>query len=59
MQQDGTRVLRPLPDAPSWFECFDVVQLNQDEMQQLTPDPLSLAAQALGAGVSLLWSTSG
>jgi hypothetical protein len=59
MQQDGIRVLRPLPDAPSWFGCFDVVQLNEDEMQQLTPDPLSLAAQALGAGVSLLCVTLG
>jgi hypothetical protein len=59
MQQDGIRVLRPLPDAPSWFGCFDVVQLNEDEMQQLTPDPLALAAQALGAGVSLLTVTLG
>lgn len=59
MQQDGIRVLRPLPDAPSWFGCFDVVQLNEDEMQQLTPDPLSLSAQALGAGVSLLAVTLG
>jgi pfkB family carbohydrate kinase len=59
MQQDGMRVLRPLPDASSWFHCFDVVQLNEDEMQQLSPDPLSLAAQALGAGVSLLAVTLG
>jgi pfkB family carbohydrate kinase len=59
MQQDGIRVLRPLPDAPSWFGCFDLVQLNEDEMQQLTPDPLSLAAQAIGAGVSLLTVTLG
>jgi len=59
MQQDGIRMLRPLPDAPSWFGCFDVVQLNEDEMLQLTPDPLSLAAQALGAGVSLLCVTLG
>jgi hypothetical protein len=59
MQQDGIRVLRPLADAPSWFGCFDLVQLNEDEMQQLTPDPLSLAAQALGAGVSLLSVTLG
>jgi pfkB family carbohydrate kinase len=59
MQQDGIRVLRPLPDAPSWFGCFDVVQLNEDEMQQLSPDPLLLAAQALGAGVSLLSVTLG
>jgi hypothetical protein len=59
MQQDGIRVLRPLPDAPSWFGCFDFVQLNEDEMQQLTPDPLVLAAQALGVGVSLLTVTLG
>jgi pfkB family carbohydrate kinase len=59
MQQDGIRVLRPLPDASSWFRCFDLLQLNEDEMQQLTPDPLSLAAQAIGAGVSLLTVTLG
>jgi hypothetical protein len=59
MQQDGIRVLRPLPDAPSWFGCFDFVQLNENEMQQLTPDPLVLAADALGVGVSLLTVTLG
>ena len=59
MQQDGIRVLRPLPNAPSWFGCFDLVQLNEDEMQQLTPDPLTLAAQALGMGVSLISVTLG
>jgi hypothetical protein len=59
MQQDGIRVLRPLTDASSWFGCFDFVQLNEDEMQQLTPDPLTLSAQALGAGVSLLAVTLG
>ena len=52
MQHDGMRVLRPLPDAAAWFGCFDVVQLNEDEMRQLSPDPLTLAAEALGAGVS-------
>jgi hypothetical protein len=59
MQQDGMRVLQPLPNAPAWFGCFDMVQLNEDEMQQLTPDPLTLAADALGAGVSLLAVTLG
>jgi hypothetical protein len=59
MQQDGIRVLRPLPDAPSWFGCFDLVQLNEAEMQQLTPDPLTLAAEAVGAGVSLMAVTLG
>jgi hypothetical protein len=59
MQQDGMRVLQPLPNAPAWFSCFDFIQLNEDEMQQLTPDPLVLAADALGAGVSLLAVTLG
>lgn len=59
MQHDGMRVLRPLPDAGDWFGCFDVVQLNDEEMRQLSPDPLSLSAQALGAGVSLLVVTLG
>ncbi|HEU4682642.1 MAG TPA: carbohydrate kinase family protein [Gemmatimonadales bacterium] len=59
MQQDGMRVLRPLPDAAEWFGCFDLVQLNEDEMRQLSPDPLSLAAGALAAGVSLLTVTLG
>jgi hypothetical protein len=59
MHQDGIRVLQPLPDAATWFGCFDFVQLNEEEMQQLTPDPLTLAAGALGAGVSLLTVTLG
>jgi hypothetical protein len=59
MGQDGIRQLRPLPEAPSWFGCFDVIQMNEDEMHQLSPDPLSLAAGALGAGVSLLAVTLG
>ncbi len=59
MQQDGMRVLQPLPQAAEWFGCFDVVQLNEDEMRQLSPDPLSLSAQALQTGVSLLAVTLG
>ena len=54
MQHDGVRVPRPLAEAASWMGCFDVVQLNEDEMRQLSPDPLSLAAEAIGEGVSLL-----
>ncbi len=59
MQQDGMRVLQPLADAPAWFACFDSVQLNEDEMRQLSPDPLSLSAQALAGGVGLLVVTLG
>jgi pfkB family carbohydrate kinase len=59
MQGDGVRVLKPLPDAPSWFGCFDLIQVNEDEMNQLGPDPLSLAAAMLGVGVSTLIVTLG
>ncbi len=59
MHPDGIRRLQPLPQAPLWFSCFDMVQMNEDEMHQLSPDPLSLASQALEAGVSLLTVTLG
>lgn len=56
---DGVRMLRPLPNAPAWFTFFDVVQLNEDELAMLGGDPLAIAADALGAGVSLLNVTVG
>src|SRR2546422_4388585 len=28
-EPDGTRVPQPLPNAPAWFGCFDIVQLNE------------------------------
>jgi hypothetical protein len=59
MQHDGVRVPRPLAEAAAWMGCFDVVQLNEDEMRQLSSDPLSLAAEGIGQGVSLLVVTLG
>ena len=59
MQHDGIRFLEPLRDAGSWLRCFDVVQLNEDEMRQLSPDPLTLSARALAEGVQLLVVTLG
>jgi hypothetical protein len=59
MQHDGVRVHRPLQDAAAWLGCFDVVQLNEDEMRQLSPDPLSLAVDAIAAGTSALIVTLG
>jgi hypothetical protein len=59
MPQDGIRVLRPLPDPEAWLRCFDVVQMNEDEMTMFAPDPLALAAQAMAAGVKLLVVTLG
>ena len=59
MPQDGVRLPRPLADPLEWFRCFDVIQMNEEEMQQFAPEPLPLAAQAIGAGVSLLVVTLG
>ena len=59
MQHDGIRVLRPLAEATAWFRCFDAIQMNEDEMRQLAEDPMGVAADALGAGVSLLVVTLG
>lgn len=59
MQADGMRVPQPLPDAPSWFGCFDVVQVNEDEMRLLDADPMTLATAVLAAGTRMLVVTLG
>src|SRR5262249_38881651 len=55
----GLRIPRPLPEAPAWFRCFDVVQLNEDEMGQLGPDPLAVAADAMRQGCTTVCVTLG
>lgn len=59
MQRDGIRTLQPLPDIETWFSCFDYVQMNEEEMQQVGGEPLSVAALALSRGVRLLTVTMG
>ena len=56
---DGRLVPCGLPDAGSWFECFDVAQLNDEEMDRLGGPPMEVAARALAAGVRLLIVTVG
>ena len=58
-EADGTRVPRPLPQAPAWFSCFNVIQLNEDEMAQLGPDPLAIAADAMRQGCTAVCVTLG
>ena len=59
VQPSGLRTPRPLPDAAEWCRCFDLVQVNEDELAMMAPDPLALAATALGAGVRCLTVTLG
>lgn len=59
VQADGLRVPRPLPDVAAWCSCFDVLQVNEDEMAMMAPDPMRLAATAMAAGVSCLCVTLG
>ena len=54
VQPNGLRTLRPIPNVREWCGCFDVLQVNEDEMRMLAPDSLALAATALHAGVRCL-----
>ena len=59
VQPGGLRTLRPLSNVREWCECFDFLQVNEDEMTMLAPDPMALAATALHAGVRSLVVTLG
>jgi len=59
VQPDGLRTLQPLPNAEAWFRCFDIVQVNEDEMSMMAPDSMAMAAMAMRAGVSVLNVTLG
>src|SRR5438874_4090327 len=49
-ESDGTRVLQPLPDAPAWFGCFDVVQINVGEIKMLSVDTIVSGADDCAKG---------
>ena len=59
VQPGGLRTPRPLPNVADWCACFDVLQVNEDEMALLAPDPMALAATAMAHGVSCLCVTLG
>lgn len=59
VQADGLRVAQPLSDVAAWCGCFDVLQVNEDELQMMAPDPMALSATAMAAGVSCLAVTMG
>lgn len=56
---DGTLEPTGVPDIASWFACFDVVQLNDDELGRVGGEPMEVAAGALAAGVRLFVVTVG
>jgi hypothetical protein len=59
VQPDGIRTLQPLPNPRAWCRCFDLLQVNEDEMSMMAPDPLALAAMAFSEGVKTLSVTMG
>ncbi len=56
---DGYRVPHMVPNISGWMHCFDLLQVNEDEMAMLAPDAMSLAATAMAAGVSVINVTMG
>ena len=59
VQPDGLRTYRPLPDVSEWCRCFDLMQVNEDELEMMAKDPMALAATAMAAGVRNLVVTLG
>ena len=59
IQPDGTRFFRPIQNPSDWFACADLLQVNEQEMSMMAPDPMALAAAAMQAGVQSLLVTLG
>ena len=55
----GLRTPRRLENPEGWLRCFDVVQVNEDEMALISSDPMALAATAMNCGVASLVVTLG
>lgn len=59
VEPSGLRSYRPLAEVAAWCSCFDLLQVNEDELAMLAPEPMALAATAIGAGVRNLLVTLG
>ncbi len=58
----GSRQRRSLDRWSEWLRCFDVVQLNEDELAALSAhwgDPMAFAASVVGGETRLLFVTLG
>jgi sugar/nucleoside kinase (ribokinase family) len=58
---EGLRIPRSLEAWAAWLDCFDAVQMNEDEFALLgaTGDPWKLAAAAIGPELKLITVTLG
>jgi hypothetical protein len=59
---DGIRSLQPLPEWPEWRRCFDIVQMNEEELNTLADtarDPLDEARESVQDGPGALFVTCG
>jgi hypothetical protein len=59
---NGLRVPKPLHEWREWLHCFDIVQVNEDELALLAyfwGDPWRFAAEAVGDELRLLLVTLG
>jgi hypothetical protein len=59
MHADGIRHHRPLEQPLAWLACFDVAQVNEDELRMMGGEPLALAARAVDLGVRAVCVTLG
>jgi len=59
VDSSGVRVPQALSDVTGWFSCFDIVQLNEDEMALVGSNSVDVAALALESGVGLIIVTLG
>jgi len=59
VQATGIRAPRPLENVAAWCACFDFLQVNEDELAMMAPDPMALAATAFANGIRCLVVTLG
>ncbi len=59
MHEGGMRHHRPLEQPLAWLGCFDVAQVNEDELRMMGDEPLTLAARAVDLGVRAVCVTLG
>lgn len=59
LQPNGLRTPQPLTNPAAWCRCFDLIQVNEEEMTMMATDAMGLAAIAMANGVNTLTVTLG